>query len=93
MSEPIKAGDLAIVVRDCCGASLGAVLKIAAVHRMAMPQWLKCAHCGRQFSNIDYAEGTTTRNGYPKFPPTFWLKKIDPPAVPETVEHEEEIRA
>lgn len=89
--KSIKRGDLAMVVRDCCGRYLGTPLTVANVLRINEPSIALCDTCKREYSNIDLVKvDSPTRL---VFAPLFWLKKIDPPAIPETTDEREVLHA
>lgn len=89
--QTIKVGDLAMVVRDCCGRYLGTPLRVAMVSSVTAPIEVVCGHCQSAYSNIL----VVTINGSHRIrhAPLFWLKKIDPPAIPEESDHLEEMSA
>lgn len=89
--QTIKAGDLAMVVRDCCGAYLGQPLKVASVFNIPHPGEALCTKCQRSYSNISVVE--VEDPGELLYAPLFWLMKIDPPQVSATVEQDERIAA
>jgi hypothetical protein len=88
----IKAGDLVMVVHVCC-TRLGA----GALTRPGVPvtvrsfkvRHVQCSSCGwtdKQCRTANIVE----RNSWA---PVAWLKKIDPPAERESIEHREELTA
>lgn len=89
--KSIKSGDLAIVVRDCCGRSLGTPVKVAKIFPVMHPSEALCGYCRRTYSNIDVVEVADPGRLY--YCPLFWLKKIDPPMEKATEKHDEEIHA
>ena len=89
--KTIKAGDLAMVVRDCCGRHLGTPLKVGSIHFQPHPKNVRCDDCGREYSNVEYVK--VENPGRVSNAPLFWLKKIDPPAIPETEDEREELTA
>ncbi len=94
MSEPLKVGDLAIIVRDCCGVYLGTPIRVASMERVSLPKWISCTICKHGYSNISFAVNDATANGHtPINVPEHWLKKIEPPAIPEHEERKERITA
>lgn len=90
----IKAGDMAIVVRDCCGHWLGRPLRVESVSAVpGVYDWLRCDQCDRRWTNIAYV---VVEDGFARkfwHVPLWWLKKIDPPALTETEDEREELTA
>jgi hypothetical protein len=85
MSEPIKVGDIAIVVRHphCNGSALGMIVIVEGLHSGVS----RCLKCGYTVSE----PMAVIRNNWDV--PTAWLKKIDPPALDETLDEREESTA
>lgn len=91
MDTNIKAGDLVMVVRArlCCPekTQFGALGRVAYIH----DQPIFCAYCttpfpkGTVFAKIAGQSGNGTE--------LIRLKRIDPPAIPETTENREELTA
>ena len=88
MSEPIKAGDLVYVARDCCGAHLGATWTVAKVWRAT---WC-CAKCGAIGDTV-IATRTDQRRGAVCHAPLSWLRRIDPLPNTEREPASEEVHA
>lgn len=87
MSEPIKAGDLVVVVRgaECCGTSktVGAVLTVKGP---AMHKTQRCGRCGdRRLTEDDLR----LSNGYTYKP--YRLKRIPPLSELEGEKRDEEL--
>ena len=85
----IKAGDVVMVVKPtpCCGSKnkIGFAFRVVSVIRLADGQ---CWGCGKRFSaTIADVEG----GGFG--PQLSRLIRIDPPALPESVETEREVNA
>ena len=88
--KPIKVGDLVMVVRPtiCCGATKSVGL-VATVVDNETKQYVRCIHCSdRVINDSSYLQ---LDNG--KYCHVSRLKRIDPPATPETVEHDSEVTA
>lgn len=78
MSE-LKPGDLAVVVRDCCGHWVGALVTVGPIGDGG-ENWLFCEKC-RVFLG-----GPASKNqpgGRMRHSPLRWLKKIEPLAETE----------
>ncbi len=86
--ERIQAGDLVMVVRwpHEHGGVLGFTFTVAAIVPCC-----SCRACGEEFSPA--AKRDDHSDGRGACLPVAWLKKIDPPAQPEAVEHEEAVPA
>lgn len=88
MSEPIKVGDLVIVVKPgCSNKNLGRVFRVARLSRNKKP----CPFCGTHhgFKGQLMACSSNDNHGF-----SFGrLKKIDPPALDETTDEREELTA
>jgi hypothetical protein len=83
----IKAGDLVMVVRPmpCCGnaRSIGKVFEVRRVTR----DLARCPHCKTEFEET-YANAVNGRGWeVPR------LIRIDPPALPESIDAEREVTA
>lgn len=87
MSEPIKAGDLVAVVRDCCGKYLG-----EHFHAAPLPSGYTgdayCEACKATVSGPYWG-----LQGYKGGRPASWLKRIPPLDELEGEKHDEEITA
>ena len=94
MSEPIKVGDLVMVVlwpHRCINpiVPIGKVFVVRAIVSDAHDGF--CRRCGETISNSCIsAQGATSGNASI---PISWLKRIDPLAEPETVETDETVKA
>jgi hypothetical protein len=92
MSEQIQAGDLVVVVAplECCGKveTLGHIFTVESVELMPTC----CKNCGARDDKNVRAKYTIP-GGVRGFYLLSRLKKIDPPAIPETIEHEERMPA
>lgn len=94
MSDPIKVGDLVMVVRgnSCCVPHLG-LGAILSVERIEPARRYGCGRCkwsisdGRPLARVRSADG---RVGYTE---CSRLKKIDPLAKDETTDQPEELTA
>jgi hypothetical protein len=93
MSEPIKAGDLVVVVHDCCGHWLGKVFTVRNVGRES--DLLECGVCA--FKSENYSDlafnAHWSRKGQVWCAPTSWLKRIPPLSELEGEKHKEELTA
>jgi len=88
MSEKIKAGDLVIVVHQCCDRlkAVGAIKRVNAVNN----ETTLCRHCFDGGTRLcAHFEGTPPH----VWTPLSWLKKIDPPALEEKTTTREELPA
>jgi hypothetical protein len=84
----IKAGDLVMLVRghECLMARAGGIPFIVTKVAQSLPGGFTCAACGQKGAQAGlYADGYESRHI-----PLQWLKRIDPPAIPETTEREQE---
>ena len=90
--QTIKAGDMAMVVRDCCGHWLGRVVDVESLVPMRPEMWLECVVCKKQWSNITFAFNANAKtNGVDLYrAPLHWLKKIDPSQETDIVDEREE---
>lgn len=91
MSSTTKVGDLVMVVRTCCAKTAQRSIGKAGVVTEILPSligWL-CEECG--------ARGSDARPVFANEPyscaPISWLIKIDPPALPESIERDEQVPA
>lgn len=89
--QTIKPGDLAMVVRDCCGRYLGVPIKVRSIFNVSEPKSAMCGHCQRTYSNITMVEVESPTSLW--YGPLFWMKKIEPPAEYERGENREELTA
>ena len=88
MSEPIKVGDLVVVVRwPCCGKGLGVVDRVTSIFPTPRPFKHSCAWC-----HAETVEGTTVETeGY--YLPHSWVRRIPPLSELEGEKRDEEITA
>jgi hypothetical protein len=88
MTKEIKAGDLVMVVkpRICCGngISIGKIFTAGIVTDSS----IRC-NCG----HVSFDIHKHVADGSGKYCEISRLIKIDPPALPETITHDEEIVA
>lgn len=89
MSEEICAGDLVMVIKDCCGIYLGLIRKVRKVFHH--PSECVCGTCSFSVSNLVLAEFEMAARLH--IAPVMWLKKINPPPIAQDVETREELRA
>lgn len=81
----IKAGDLVMVVRPtCCGLTFG--IGHTFVAKSVDTSEGCCLHCGRSLDGYGVSDNTLTWASYR-------LIRIDPPALPQSVETEREVVA
>ena len=86
MSEPIKPGDLVVVVGvHCSDQWLGKTFQVSRVGRAGDAV---CHDCRKKLGAVSYA--SHPNGGYYNLQ---WLKKIEPLTDPETERHDEEITA
>ena len=89
MSEPIKVGDLVVVVRTCCAAryaeSGGIVTRVREIVQSEYYCW-DCAEKGTLRALLDIS-------GKYNAAPLFWLKRIPPLDELEGEKRDEEITA
>ena len=92
MSEPIKAGDLVMVVRPYCLCGTGiAIGRIFAVKRLkALPQVL-CSQCKTIRPEVAAYTGGTVKSGAPEVIPVYALKRIPPLGELEGEQRKEEL--
>ncbi len=93
MSKKIQVGDLVMVVKSqpCCGAlsRVGQVFRVKELNQNSFA----CLACGNVRSSGDLLARTGKRNPDGAHDAVFVsrLIKIDPPALPESVETEKEL--
>jgi hypothetical protein len=83
----IKAGDLVMIVRNApcgCTKSLGQVFNVKEVYSF-MTACVICGHIEGVRDLAEHPDGDVVQ--------LYRLKKIDPPALPETIETQDEITA
>ena len=89
MSEPIKVGDLAMLVRDHgCQGGVGVVGFIVQIDRIYAPTPVECS-CGVPV----LTEAAFAIDGHRYSAPMFWLKRIPPLSELEGEKRDEEITA
>ena len=98
MSEPIKAGDLVVVVRtlNCCDRDRGALGKIFTVEQLIPATKFHCQACLAVWSGNNTGARLAVgynRAGDPGSWPLTFLIKINPPALDETHDTSEELTA
>lgn len=99
MSEPIKAGDLVIVVRDCCGNSLGRIATVEQTN--PADDWAALWQCGVCRATLKSAMSLVRLpeiSAAPEKPsrgwwPTAWVKRIPPLSELEGENRKEELTA
>lgn len=88
MKDSIKPGDLVMVVRPttCCGSAhnLGKIGTI--ISKVTNPNGVQCTNCGHWSDGNGYF-----RISYGRSHEACRLKKIDPPALDESVERVREL--
>ena len=87
MSEPIKVGDLVMVVKkNVCGCdwSVGMVFKVIAIDRTQAKNW--CCKCGALYGPFDQAVNGVWGAAL------YRLKRIPPLSELESEKREEDIR-
>jgi hypothetical protein len=82
----IRAGDDVIVVGHSGCSHIDYRGYVKRVLRLGTHR-LMCDVCRDTFGPVTFAE---FEDEYPAHLPLSWLKKIDPPAVPESIERREE---
>lgn len=92
MSERIEVGDLVMVVRghSCLVAKIAGIPWIVAGFLSPSGGGWTCSIC--HMKSACGPEIAATNSGTWRIPVSY-LKKIDPPALPESIEHKEEIPA
>lgn len=91
----IKVNDLVVVVRfPCCHRFVGVVMRVEEIKGAG--DSYSCSHCNVRYfegQNVQGAFSPSRARGTGRFFPLPWLKKIDPPALPESVtEHQADHR-
>ena len=87
MTDPIKPGDLVIVIRwPCCGAFLGYPMVVDEI-RSATHATGICSECQRAITRMDYVVGDQYRFPLP------WVKKCEPGGEHEETRQPEELAA
>ena len=89
--KPISVGDLVVIVKSCCDHKLGLVGRVESFYRgnPYKGDVLRCDVCAKNVTPSDMLTALFGGGAWP----LKWLKKIDPPALPQDVEHDEEIPA
>lgn len=97
MSEPIKAGDLMIVVREnpcACGQARKALGEIFRVREVRMSHGLRCAGCRKHAPREEIVATSGEMNGKSAMVFELWrLKRIPPLGELGDVKQDEEITA
>lgn len=89
MSEPIRVGDLVMVVRfPCCGACLGVVMTVTRLVNTGDDY--RCSRCGKLHGLKQVPSAIDDGRVRDRHFPLSWLRRIDPLEEPETIEREEE---
>lgn len=92
MSEPIKKGDLVVVVRTDCPQSaeviLGAIREVEGLGYLSATRAPRCEGCGQTYSISELAD-----IGRDQFAPLAWLRRIPPLSELEGADTREEIPA
>lgn len=93
MSKPISVGDLVMVVRghECSVAKAGGIPWTVTGIVEPIGGGYYCDICKRHSAWGEERAATGYKKG--SHAPLSWLIRIDPPAIPETVEQREEISA
>ena len=89
MSDSIKPSDLCIVVRDCCGHWLGAMVTVGGIGRMPS---LRCGHCPYVVPCVEPIT-LNAMGGRMILAPVAWLRRIPPLAELEGAERRVEVTA
>ena len=89
MSEPIKVGDLVVVVYSCCNHKLGSVGQVESFYQGGFGEKLLCDKCCR---NVTPRDSMTAQVGE-HYWPLSWLKRIPPLSELEGEQREEELTA
>ena len=90
MSEPIKVGDLVVVVHwPCCGFNLGKVATVAAIDHLNNT---RCSGCGSRPLGIPNADMVPNGIGSLACAPLAWLKRIPPLSELESERTQEDLR-
>ena len=93
MSEPIKVGDLVVVVHSCCSDTregLGQVFRVSNV-RMCKPHGILCRKCG--YTGHEMMAEPEEETKVLSHAPFSWLKRIPPLGELDDVRQDEEITA
>ena len=99
MSDPIKAGDLVVVVRSCCDHQVRGKVVFNIPWRVArvITSNRRCRGCGfgSETLTVAIAEEPYGKKwrGKARGAPVAFLKRIDPPMYDETEKRDEEITA
>jgi len=95
VSEPIKVGDLVMIVRTCCEFPLTEGVRMGLPWRVDVMANLKrsrCPKCGFTDSGSYAGSKDIVRPNW-NCAPLEWLKKIDPPKLEQDERHDEKITA
>lgn len=86
----IAAGDMVMVVRDCCGRYLGQVFRVQEVHPESA--WI-CGGCNGRGVNPTAIHPNCPQPELGPVYPLPWLRKLPPLDEPEHEVRKEEIEA
>jgi hypothetical protein len=87
VDEPIKVGDLVVIVGDCCdGELIGSIGTVERLHT----DGLMCMRCG--FDSDGHGAVVRLRKGIDK-QLYSWIRRIPPLSELDDVKHDEEIEA
>jgi hypothetical protein len=87
MSEPIKAGDLVMIVKDFCGCDIGEIF-VAGEIQNRFNSLQVCNECGT-YGDTPILRTRRLKGWYP----VSWLKRIPPLSELDDVRQDEEIHA
>lgn len=90
MSEPIKVGDLVMVVKACCSETVRSPVFTVSDFDWKQPNSELCSFCKAPIPAEPHA---SDRSGPWHVYPVSWLKKIPPLSELDDVKHDEEITA
>lgn len=91
MSDPIKVGDLVMVVHVTHSCSVVGLGIIGTVTKILPAQWFRCGRCGKSSQDYGAAAELDCKPGH--YAPLHWLRRIDPLSELESTEHKEETPA
>ena len=95
MSERIKVGDLVMVIRTCCAEinnrthPIGIPVSVKELYTAKV----RCPYCGFYDETCAMARFNEKLSSGCVKSPVAWLKKINPPALDESVETKREVTA
>ena len=93
MSEPIKVGDLVVVVRTCCGSLYNAIAGIPWIVNSTFSDSWACIRCGTPGHGVLAVAAEPYGDGHHSRAPISWLKRISPLSELEGEKRDEEITA